>query len=103
MEKAWPVKVQYTRRALRHLISIDQYVRERNPPAADKIAERIEYTIKFLRDFPYSGRSGRRGGMREIRVPNLPYVVAYRIQPDETVLILGVYHAAQRRPGGPLG
>jgi hypothetical protein len=34
-------------------------------------------------------------------VPGLPYVVVYRVDiaEQETVVILGVYHGAQLRPG----
>jgi len=33
-------------------------------------------------------------------VPGLPYIIVYRIEPDNEglLVILGVYHGAQRRP-----
>jgi hypothetical protein len=34
-------------------------------------------------------------------VPGLPYIIVYRIEPgaEDTLVILGVYHGAQLRPG----
>jgi hypothetical protein len=33
-------------------------------------------------------------------VPGFPYIVVYRVEPDKGVLVvLGVYHGAQQRPG----
>lgn len=38
---------------------------------------------------------------REIVVPGLPYVVVHRVETgeNEAIVILGVYHGAQLRPG----
>jgi toxin ParE1/3/4 len=99
VEKAWPVKVHYSRRAIGHLLAIYGYIAGKNPAAAARVSERIEYTIGFLREFPHSGRPGVRLRTRESRVTNLPYIIVYRLEADDSVLVLGIYHTAQRRPG----
>jgi toxin ParE1/3/4 len=66
------------------------------------VGERIRETTSLLLDFPYIGREGALSGTRELVVPSLPYIVVYRVEIAEeetTVVILGVYHGAQLRPG----
>jgi toxin ParE1/3/4 len=48
--------------------------------------------------FPQMGHSGLLPGTREMVVPGLPYIVVHRSDEDALV-ILGVYHGAQLRPG----
>jgi toxin ParE1/3/4 len=95
------MRLRYTRRAQRHLEGIAEYIAERNPAAARGVGERIREAITLLRDFPYIGRDGALVGTRELVVPSLPYVVVYRVELSDpgTVVILGVYHGAQLRPG----
>ena len=94
------MKLRFTRRAQRHLDRIASFISERNPNAARRVGERIRESIEFLRLFPDIGREGVQQGSRELIVPSLPYIVVYRIDAgDDAVTILGVYHAAQVRPG----
>jgi toxin ParE1/3/4 len=95
------VRLRYTARARLHLDAIAEYIAERNPDAARRVGARIQETIELLRSFPRMGRVGVLPGTREMVVPGLPYVIVYRIEtgdPDALVL-LGIYHGAQRRPG----
>jgi toxin ParE1/3/4 len=93
--------LRYTRRARRHLDAIAEYIADRNPAAARRVGERIREAVSLLGDLPYIGREGVLAGTRELVVPGLPYVVVYRVDiaEQETVVILGVYHGAQLRPG----
>jgi toxin ParE1/3/4 len=101
LEKVRPVKLRYTPRARRHLDAIAEYIDERNPDAARRVGARIEEVIDLLARFPRMGHKGFLAGTHEMVVPGLPYVIVYRIESDDqdTLVILGVYHAAQRRPG----
>jgi len=47
------------------------------------------------------GHKGALSGTREFVVPGLPYIIVHRIENgnEATLVILGVYHGAQRRPG----
>jgi plasmid stabilization system protein ParE len=56
--------------------------------------------MPLLTDFPMIGHEGALQGTREMVVPGLPYIIVHRVEPAEAVVvILGVYHGAQRRPG----
>jgi toxin ParE1/3/4 len=92
------MRLRYTRRATRHLNAIADYIAEENPAAAKQVGARIQGTLILLTEFPGMGRDGVLGGTRELIVPGLPYVIVYRVAPEE-VVILGVYHGAQLRPG----
>ena len=66
-----------------------------------RAGRRIRETIALLVAFPYIGHKGALPGTREFVVRRSPYIVAYRIDTgdEETIVILGIYHGAQRRPG----
>jgi toxin ParE1/3/4 len=95
------MKLRYTPQARRHLDAIAEYITERNPAAALRVGRRIQETIGLLADFPRMGHPGYLAGTRELVVPGLPYVIVYRLhdEGEEILVILGVYHGAQRRPG----
>lgn len=88
----------WTRRYLRELDAIGDYIAERNPRAAAKVVRVIhETTARLLSHSPYLGRSGEIEGTRELVVSGLPYIVAYRVT-ERQVEILFVQHAAREWP-----
>jgi toxin ParE1/3/4 len=94
------MKVDFTPRTTRHLAAIAQYLTERNPDAARKVGGRIREIVELLADFPDIGHQGTLAATREVVVPGLPYVIVYRSEPKrDALVILGVYHGAQLRPG----
>ena len=50
-----------------------------------------------LPDNPEIGRTGRIVGTRELVVPKTPFIMPYRVN-GQSLEILRIYHAAQRRP-----
>jgi toxin ParE1/3/4 len=94
------VRVSYTIDALIHLAGIHTYIEERNPQAAARVAMRIRTAADRLGEFPYSSRTGSAPGTREKVATGLPYVLVYEVHPArDEVIVLGVYHGAQMRPG----
>src|SRR5262245_13044752 len=95
------MRLRVTPQACRHLEAIAEYLNERSPAAARSVGQRIRETIQLLADFPMIGHGGSLPGTRELVVPGLPYIIVHRIEPagGGTLVILGVYHGAQRRPG----
>lgn len=92
------MKLRYTARAQRHLEAIAEYIAERNPAASRRVGRRIRAAIDLLVAFPELGRAGSLSGTREIVVAGLPYVVVYRLGSSADIVVLGVYHASQKRP-----
>ncbi len=82
--------------------AIDQYesaiawLSDRNPEAAERLAERIETTIEALAGHPI-GRPGQREGTYEKAVLRTAYLVIYALTggPDGELRLLRIYHAAQ--------
>lgn len=73
-----------------------QFVRDRNEPAAEALARRIDESVERACLFPEVGRPGRIIGTRELIVhPN--YVVVYRIT-DTAIDVLRLLHARQLYP-----
>jgi toxin ParE1/3/4 len=92
--------VRYTLEALLHIAGIHSYIETHSPAAAARIAMRIQGATRHLGDFPESGRVGDVPGTREWVVRGLPYIVVYEIAPEAgELIVLGVYHGAQTRPG----
>jgi toxin ParE1/3/4 len=89
------VKVRYTRRALRQMSDILEYVQAHSPQGAENVKRRLKAAIDLLADYPESGRATDRGDLRRIVANPYPYVIFYRT--DATgIVIHGVRYA--RRP-----
>ena len=92
------MRIRYTRRALRHLAALRRFSTDRFGTATTTATlERIEATIDTLADNPGRGRPGRIAGTRELVMPGLPFIVAYRTT-TSTIDILAILHGAQRWP-----
>src|SRR2546421_11962842 len=98
------MKVRFSLEAQAHLDAIHTYIGERNPVAAVRVVTRIRTAAERLGELPYIGRTGAAQGTREWVVAGLPYIIIYapHIETDE-IIILGVYHWAQLRPGQEQG
>jgi plasmid stabilization system protein ParE len=92
------MRLRYTPRALRHFSSIGAYIAKDDPHAALRVGRRIRAICDLLAKSPAIGRSGVLAGTRELSVGGLPYVIVYRVDADD-VVIAGIYHHRQRRPG----
>ncbi len=92
------MRLVWTRRYLRELDAIGDYIAERNPRAAVKVVGVIhQTTARLLSENPHLGRGGEIEGTRELVIPGLPYIVAYRVT-EKQVDILFVQHAAREWP-----
>ena len=94
------MKVRYTIDALLHIGAIYAYINERNPVAAAHVIARVRAAAGQLGEHPRIGHVGALVGTLEWVVTGLPYVLVYEIdEAREEIVILGVYHGAQLRPG----
>ncbi|MGB8399100.1 type II toxin-antitoxin system RelE/ParE family toxin [Bradyrhizobium sp.] len=89
------MKVRYTRRALRQMTEVLDYIDARSPSGAENVKRRLHGIIDLLADHPNSGRITNKGNLRRFVVSPYPYVIFYRT--DATgIVIHGVRHAARR-------
>ncbi len=91
------MKIVWSTRAVRHLISIRAFIAEENPEAASAIAGRIVSAVEQLAQHPHMGRAGRASGTRELVIPGTPYIVPYRIRGGQ-LNIIAVFHGRQCWP-----
>ena len=90
------MRLIWTADARRDAANVFEYISERNPVAAEKIADRLILTAERLVDHPHLYRSGRIAGTREaVAHPN--YILVYRVGSD-LVEILAVLHTRQNYP-----
>lgn len=89
------MRVDYTGPARADLDRIRDYLKERNPVAAKKLAALIRARVKLLKTQPLMGPAvAERPSTSELVVSS--YVLVYRVL-DERIEILRVWHGAQDR------
>jgi toxin ParE1/3/4 len=92
------MNIVWSPEAIQDLISLRAYVAEESPAGARRIVLRILRDVeRLLPDNPHMGRPGRVPGIRELVIPQTPYIVPYRVR-REAIQILRVYHGARRWP-----
>jgi toxin ParE1/3/4 len=91
------MRVRWTPAAAENLEHIKNYLTEHHPQFAQSTVLELYEAVRSLKTSPRRGRPGREGDTRELVLPRLPYIVAYRIKED-SIEILHIYHGAQKRP-----
>jgi plasmid stabilization system protein ParE len=81
------MRVRYTRQALADLVTIADYIRERNPRAAVKVETAIRSSIDLLADFPRLGRDRPDLEARALGIARYPYTAYYRIEDEEVWIV----------------
>ena len=90
------MKVRYTRRALRQMAEILDYIEARSPQGAANVNRRLQAVIDLIADHPTAGRATDRGDIRRVVVSPYPYVIFYR-PVAAGIVIHGIRHSARRR------
>jgi toxin ParE1/3/4 len=91
------MKVVWSRRAIRHLIDLREYIEKDSEQNVALVAKRILKAVDRLQSHPEMGRPGRIIGTRELVVPDTPYIIPYRVRRERLELI-AVFHARQKWP-----
>ncbi len=91
------MKLRYTPRAKLDLAEIHDYIAQENPQAARRVILLIRKAAETLTQNPQIGRLGRIAGTRELTVGRFPFMLAYRIEPEE-IQVLAVVHTARLWP-----
>jgi toxin ParE1/3/4 len=93
------MRVRWTTDAADDLERICDYIAERRPDAARRVAQSVVERIGTLKTFPNLGRDGRVQGTREITFPPLPFVAIYEVlEKQGEVWVLRLLHGAQQWP-----
>ena len=69
------MKIVWSRRAIRHLIRLREYIEQDSEQNAALVAGRILKALDLLQAHPAIGRPGRVAGTRELVVPDTPYII----------------------------
>jgi len=91
------MKIIWSRRAIKHLVHVRDYIAQDSPEAATEVAQRILDAVDQLAQYPNLGRPGRLPGTRELVVSDTPYIIPYRVRGNRVELI-AVFHGRQRWP-----
>jgi plasmid stabilization system protein ParE len=89
------VKVRYTRRAFHQMNTILDYIGNHSPRGAHSVKQRLQVVIDLVAAHPHSGPLIGKRDLRRVVVTPYPYLIFYRVTPDE-IVIHGVRHAARR-------
>jgi plasmid stabilization system protein ParE len=88
------LRLSFTPEALAELDEVLTYIADRSPQGAQRVQERLQTIIGFIARHPYAGVKFRKPALRRITAVPYPYLVFYRVEDDE-VIIVGVRHAAR--------
>src|SRR5689334_12824258 len=88
------MRLRWVRESMSDLGNIRAYIGRDSARAAERVRLQIIEAARQLEHLPRLGHPGRRAGTRELGVPGLPYIIVYRVDHDELV-ILGIFHGAQ--------
>lgn len=91
------MRIRWLRAALQNLDAEADFIALDDPLAARQVVKRILAAVVLLAEHPGLGRPGRVAGTRELVVPKTRYLVPYRVQNYE-IIILRVFHTSRRTP-----
>jgi len=92
------MRIRFTPRAASDLAVIADYVRARNPIAAQRVRSAILASLETVRSFPKSGRAQTAPGVRKLVTGKYRYLVYYSVDDRrEEVVVLTIQHPARER------
>lgn len=93
------MKVVWTRPAIQDRDHQIRYIAKENPTAAREQLRRIRKQYPVLGQHPEMGRPGRVPETCELIISRTPFVLVYRLTPEQ-VEILRMLHGSQQWPPG---
>ena len=93
------IVIEWSLPAKDDLMTIAEYIAADDPVAALDVIDRIDSAVGRLADHPGSGRPGRIAKTRELVIPSLPYIIAYRLRENRVQILRVLLHTARRWPG----
>lgn len=92
------MKLRFTPKAADNVAAIADYLRPRNPAAAQRVRAEIYGSLQNLVLYPDVGRKQDVAGVRKLVTPKYLYLIYYTVDSDaQEIAILSVKHPAQER------
>ena len=91
------MKIRWTPAAAADLEEISDYLELHLPNFSRSTVVSLCEAINSLLSTPNRGRPGRERGTRELVMPKIPYIIAYRVG-GEAIEILYIHHTARNWP-----
>lgn len=91
------MSVRWLTPAHKDLSALVEWYEQNAPEVLSTVAQRIWDAAQSLTMFPHRGRPGFIDGTRELLVPQLPYMLVYKVQGSD-VMILRLLHQHQNWP-----
>jgi toxin ParE1/3/4 len=79
------------------LDAVVDYIAADNPRAAIKVFRQVRSAVARLQAFPSLGHPGQVPGTRELIVAGTPFIVPYRVD-DDQIIVIAIRHAARQWP-----
>lgn len=93
------MKLRFAPQATQDLIEIAEYIRVKNPGAAERVRASILESLQVLSQFPEIGRRQSIDRVRKLVTRKFGYLVYYSIQPkSDEIAILAIRHPSRERP-----
>jgi addiction module RelE/StbE family toxin len=92
------VKLRYTPRSLREIDRAISYISEQSPQGAENVARRFHGLLYLLTQHPFSGVSIGFRGTRRLFLKPYPYMVYYRVNQDEIVILRFRHTSRKQQP-----
>ena len=92
------MKLRFTPRAIQDITEIANFIRAKNPAAAERVRASILESLESLVLFPRIGRL-QSEGVRKLVTPKYRYIVYYTVdEVFDEVIVLTARHPARERP-----
>ena len=92
------MKLRFTRRAVDNIAELADYIRARNPEAAEAVRTAIYDSLANLLLFPNVGRQQTTEGVRKLVTRKYSYLIYYTVdEVAEEIDVLSVKYSARER------
>lgn len=89
-------RLRWSLAAAGDLEAIANYLHLHHPSFAAETIQRLYAAAQSLKKFPFSGRTGKKNGTRELVLAPLPYLLVYSVD-QNAIHILRFLHTSQER------
>lgn len=89
------MRVKWSKNAYFDLFEADLYLKQQNPAKAKEMALAVRSAESLLCEYPGVAREGRIFGTREYILKKFPYLIVFRVLPEE-LEILAFFHTSRQ-------